>query len=274
MGPDITRIIQACQSGDAAAAEALLPAVYGELRRLANARLAGERPGQTLQATALVHEAYLRLLPGDESANPVRWDGRGHFFAAAAEAMRRILVERARAKSAGKRGGGWRRVALFLQQACWSTADRRGRIRHGVPGRAAAAPSRYAGRRGAQGHQAGHGHQAGGRALRGRAPGAGDDGPPQRREGARRRARPTDGRPYFVMEYVRGVPITSSATREARARERIELFMHVCDAVQHAHQKGIIHRDLKPNNILVTRHDGVPVPKVIDFGIAKATNSG
>jgi RNA polymerase sigma factor (TIGR02999 family) len=112
MGPDITRIIQACQSGDAAAAEALLPAVYGELRRLASARLAGERPGQTLQATALVHEAYLRLLPGDESANPVRWDGRGHFFAAAAEAMRRILVERARAKSAGKRGGGWRRVAL------------------------------------------------------------------------------------------------------------------------------------------------------------------
>ena len=81
------------------------------------------------------------------------------------------------------------------------------------------------------------------------------------------------GRPYFVMELVRGVPITEyCAKRRLPTRERLELFMQVCRAVQHAHQKGVIHRDLKPNNILVTLHDGVPVPKVIDFGIAKATH--
>ena len=80
------------------------------------------------------------------------------------------------------------------------------------------------------------------------------------------------GRPYFVMELVRGVPITEYCDRERLSiRERLELFVLVCRAVQHAHQKGIIHRDLKPSNILVTLHDGVPVPKVIDFGVAKAT---
>ena len=81
------------------------------------------------------------------------------------------------------------------------------------------------------------------------------------------------GRPYFVMELVRGVPITDYADRNALSlRERLELFVTVCRAVQHAHQKGVIHRDIKPTNVLVTLHDGVPVPKVIDFGIAKATN--
>ena len=80
------------------------------------------------------------------------------------------------------------------------------------------------------------------------------------------------GRPYFVMELVRGIPITDYCDRERLSiRERLELFVLVCRAVQHAHQKGIIHRDLKPSNILVTLHDGVPVPKVIDFGVAKAT---
>jgi RNA polymerase sigma factor (TIGR02999 family) len=87
----------------------LLPLVYDELRRLAAQQLAREAPGQTLQATALVHEAYLRLLGAD---HPVRWDGRGHFFAAAAEAMRRILVERARQRASLKRGGGRGRVEL------------------------------------------------------------------------------------------------------------------------------------------------------------------
>src|SRR5436853_7098252 len=81
------------------------------------------------------------------------------------------------------------------------------------------------------------------------------------------------GRPYFVMELVRGIPITGFCDdNRLTARERLELFVAVCQAVQHAHQKGIIHRDLKPNNILVTLHDGVPVPKVIDFGVAKATS--
>jgi len=90
---DVTRILSQIEQGDPAAAEQLLPLVYGELRKLAAAKLAQEKPGQTLQATALVHEAYLRLVGGDNSQ---QWDGRGHFFAAAAEAMRRILVEQAR----------------------------------------------------------------------------------------------------------------------------------------------------------------------------------
>ncbi len=105
----MTRILDRISSGEAdeAAAAELLPLIYGELRRLAEARMAGEKPGQTLQATALVHEAYLRLV-GDE----LSWDGRAHFFGAAAEAMRRILIDRARAKGTAKRGGSWRRVAL------------------------------------------------------------------------------------------------------------------------------------------------------------------
>ena len=80
------------------------------------------------------------------------------------------------------------------------------------------------------------------------------------------------GRPYFVMELVRGVPITDYCDQNnLPVHERLELFVQVCQAVQHAHQKGIIHRDIKPSNVLVTLHDGVPVPKVIDFGVAKAT---
>ena len=90
---DVTRILSAIEQGDAHAAEQLLPLVYDELRRLAAASLAQEKPGQTLQATALVHEAYVRLVGPDQGK---RWDHRGHFFAAAAEAMRRILVDNAR----------------------------------------------------------------------------------------------------------------------------------------------------------------------------------
>jgi RNA polymerase sigma factor (TIGR02999 family) len=99
---DVTRILSAVADGDARAAEQLLPLVYDELRRLAAQRLAREKPGQTLQATALVHEAYLRLVGPQDPG----WNGRGHFFAAAAEAMRRILVERARRKRTRKHGGG------------------------------------------------------------------------------------------------------------------------------------------------------------------------
>jgi RNA polymerase sigma factor (TIGR02999 family) len=106
---DVTRILEAIEHGDPKAAEALLPLVYEELRKLAAQRLAHEKPGQTLQATALVHDAYLRLL-GPEGQR--RWDGRGHFFAAAAEAMRRILVDNMRHKRRLKHGGGRRRVAL------------------------------------------------------------------------------------------------------------------------------------------------------------------
>lgn len=99
---DVTRILSAIEKGDPKATEQLLPVVYAELRQLAQQRLAREKPGQTLQATALVHEAYLRLIGGQD---PARWDSRGHFFAAAAEAMRRILVENARRKRAERHGG-------------------------------------------------------------------------------------------------------------------------------------------------------------------------
>jgi RNA polymerase sigma factor (TIGR02999 family) len=104
---DVTRILHAAAQGDPKAAGELMPLVYDELRKLAAQRLAQEKPGQTLQATALVHDAYLRLVDVDA---PQNWDGRGHFFAAAAEAMRRILVERARRRGAAKHGGGLLRV--------------------------------------------------------------------------------------------------------------------------------------------------------------------
>ena len=106
---DVTRILSQIESGDPSAAEQLLPLVYDELRKLAAARLAHENPGQTLQATALVHDAYVRLVDVEKVQ---RWDSRGHFFSAAAEAMRRILIDRAREKGREKRGGKMERVDL------------------------------------------------------------------------------------------------------------------------------------------------------------------
>jgi RNA polymerase sigma factor (TIGR02999 family) len=106
---DVTRILSQIEQGDGQAAERLLPLVYDELRKLAAARLANEKPGQTLQATALVHEAYIRLV---DQTTPQQWDNSRHFFSAAAESMRRILVERARHKQALKRGGDRDRVDL------------------------------------------------------------------------------------------------------------------------------------------------------------------
>jgi RNA polymerase sigma factor (TIGR02999 family) len=110
---DVTRILSAIEQGDPRAAEQLLPLVYDELRRLAAQRLAQEKPGQTLQATALVHEAYLRLVAGDQERE---WDGRGHFFAACAEAMRRILVEKARRKQRLRHGGDLQQQPLDGQE--------------------------------------------------------------------------------------------------------------------------------------------------------------
>src|SRR6516165_4852265 len=110
---EVTRILSAIEQGDPNAAEQLLPLVYGELRKLAAHKLAHERPGQTLDATALVHEAYLRLVGCDHDQH---WDGRGHFFAAAAEAMRRILVERARRKGRYRHGGGRRRMDVLEEE--------------------------------------------------------------------------------------------------------------------------------------------------------------
>jgi RNA polymerase sigma factor (TIGR02999 family) len=123
---EVTRILSAIEHGDAHAAEQLLPLVYEELRQLAAQKLAQEKPGQTLQATALVHGAYLRLAasPGRKSAEaPQHWDSRGHFFAAAAEAMRRILIERARHKQGEKRGGKRRRVELDAEALLAAPAD-------------------------------------------------------------------------------------------------------------------------------------------------------
>ena len=106
---DVTRILSAIDQGDPRASAELLPLVYDELRRLAAARLAHEKPGQTLQPTALVHEAYLRLVDGQGNQN---WNSRGHFFAAAADAMRRILIDNARRKNSEKHGGDFNRVDL------------------------------------------------------------------------------------------------------------------------------------------------------------------
>jgi RNA polymerase sigma factor (TIGR02999 family) len=107
--PDVTQILSEIEHGDPAAAEQLLPLVYEELRKLATSKLAQEKPGQTLQATSLVHEAYIRLVDVEKAQH---WNSRGHFFGAAAEAMRRILVDQARRKQSHKRGGQGRRVPL------------------------------------------------------------------------------------------------------------------------------------------------------------------
>jgi RNA polymerase sigma factor (TIGR02999 family) len=123
---DVTRILSAIEQGDPGAAEQLLPLVYDELRQLAAQKLAQEKPGQTLQATALVHEAYVRLVGSGEAAvgREQRWDSRGHFFAAAAEAMRRILIDRARGKHSAKRGGGRRRIDVdAIDLATQATPD-------------------------------------------------------------------------------------------------------------------------------------------------------
>src|SRR5262245_26815454 len=118
---DVTHILSAIEDGDAHAAGQLLPLVYDELRRLAAHKLAREAPGQTLEATALVHEAYLRLVNAEKAEH---WDGRGHFFAAAAEAMRRILIDNARRKQADKHGGDWQRHELLeAELAIDSTGD-------------------------------------------------------------------------------------------------------------------------------------------------------
>lgn len=112
--PDVTRILSAVNGGNEKVPSELLPLVYDELRKLAANRMASERPDHTLQATALVHEAYVRLVGAD---NAQQWNGRGHFFAAAAEAMRRILVENARSKGRLKRGGGIDRQQIELTEA-------------------------------------------------------------------------------------------------------------------------------------------------------------
>jgi RNA polymerase sigma factor (TIGR02999 family) len=117
---DVTQILSAREQGDPRAAEQILPLVYDELRKLAAQKLAQEKPGQTLQATALVHEAYLRLV---DTSKVQHWNSRGHFFAAAAEAMRRILINRAQEKGCLKRGGGWKRIDLDSMTTVDASSD-------------------------------------------------------------------------------------------------------------------------------------------------------
>lgn len=120
MTSDVTQILSRIEQGEPAASEQLLPIVYDELRKLAAAKLAEEKGGQTIQATALVHEAYIRLVDVEQTRH---WDSRGHFFAAAAEAMRRILIENARRKARVKHGGEWRRVELS-EPVAWDADER------------------------------------------------------------------------------------------------------------------------------------------------------
>jgi RNA polymerase sigma factor (TIGR02999 family) len=122
---ELTQVLAAAEAGDSHAAAELLPLVYDELRKLAAARMAAEAPGQTLQATALVHEAYLRLVMGGggDAPSSQHWNGRGHFFAAAAEAMRRILIEAARRKRRARHGGGRQRLDLDALAAASAPGD-------------------------------------------------------------------------------------------------------------------------------------------------------
>ena len=117
---NVTQLIQQIEAGDQKASEELLPLVYSELRRLAQARLANVSPGQTLQATALVHEAFVRLV---DAKHVQKWDSQGHFFAAAAEAMRRIMVENARRKGRQKHGGGFQRADISISEVAGKEAE-------------------------------------------------------------------------------------------------------------------------------------------------------
>jgi RNA polymerase sigma factor (TIGR02999 family) len=137
---DVTRILSAIEAGDANAAEQLLPLVYDQLRKLAAQKMAQEKPGQTLQATALVHEAYLRLVVSGDALAPreLHWNSRRHFFAAVAEAMRRILVENARRKGREKHGGGRRRVQADLDALLQSGPEEKLLALHEALGRFAA----------------------------------------------------------------------------------------------------------------------------------------
>jgi RNA polymerase sigma factor (TIGR02999 family) len=217
---ETTRLISAIERGDAQAAEQLLPLVFSELRRLATERLAWEKPGQTLQATALVHEAYLRLVDTEDC----RWNCRGHFFAAAAEAMRRILIERARRMRTLRRGGNRQRAEFD-------------------PALLAA---------------------------------------PERSEDLLALDEALD---HLAVKHTRKAELVKLRFFAGLSMDQAAETLGISVATAHRDwnfssryarrssthiRKGIIHRDIKPSNVLVTMYDDSPVPKVIDFGVAKA----
>jgi serine/threonine protein kinase len=238
----VTRLLRRAGGGDRRATAELLPLVYRELRALAAKKMRQERAAQTLQAAALVHEAYIRLV--DQTTAP-RWNGRWHFFAAAAEGPGTSIGPYRLLERIGEGGLG---VVFMAEQA--HPVRRRVAVKVIKPGmETRQVIARFEAERQALAMMD---HPKIAKVLE---------------------AGTTDtGRPYFVMELVRGLPITEHCDQQKLPlRRRLELFAQVCRAVQHAHQKGIIHRDLKPTNVLVTlADDGRPVPKVIDFGIAKA----
>jgi RNA polymerase sigma factor (TIGR02999 family) len=257
---DVTRILGRIEAGDQAASDELFPLVYDELREMAANKLFHEKPGQTLQATGLVHEAYLRLVDVDAARD---WDSRGHFFAAAAEAMRRVLVEQARRKRSLKRGGDRVRQALREDHVVDSAGDA-----ELLELNEALEKLETVDQQAAELGEGGFGvvflaeQQAPIRrrvALKIIKLGMDTRQVIVRFEAERQAlammdhqniarvldAGTTDsGRPYFVMELVRGAPITEYCDRNKLTLvERLKLFIPVCRAIQHAHQKGIIHRD-------------------------------
>ncbi len=310
---DVTRILNAIEQGDEKATEELLPLVYEELRMLAAQKLSQEKPGQTLQATALVHEAYLRLVGVEDR----HWQNSRHFFRVVAGAMQRILVDKAREKKSLKRGSGRQRVdldeAITIDQNMTQATDL---LAHAVNDSFLEESPLDSGMiRGQASISEGPGTVIGrykllekiGEGGMAVVYGAEQQKPMHRqvalkiiklgmdtqqviaRFEAERQALAlmdhphiakvldagaTDaGRPYFVMELVKGVSITEYCDKKKMSTPaRLKLFIQVCDALQHAHQKGVIHRDVKPSNVMVTQREGIPVPKVIDFGIAKAIN--
>ena len=247
---EVTRILSQFDVGDPTAAEQLLPLVYDELRRLAAHRMAAERPDHTLSATGLVHEAYLRLVgsPGGQA-----WENRGHFFSAAAEAMRRILVEIARRRQSAKRGGGWERVDLdeadlpFAEPAVNLLAidDAIARLREDDPQAADLVKLRY----------------FAGLPLDEAAQCLGISRATASRYWAYAKA-------FLVCELLEGRPLDQLVAGGPLSPERVvDLGLQLVDALAAVHARGIVHGNIKPSNVFITDDRHV---KLLEVGLMTA----
>jgi RNA polymerase sigma factor (TIGR02999 family) len=299
---DVTAILEALSSGKEAAADELFAVVYEELRGIAGSFMAQERSDHTLQPTAVVHEAYMRLV----GSSSLQWESRGHFFGTAAAAMRRILVDHARRKVASKRGGDRQRVELGdpeapetrfeelldLDAALGRLAARDETMAKVVgtwePASVVAGRFRILRRIGAGGMGEVYEAERTDESVEQRVaiklvrPGLDAERIEElflrERQILSRLDHPNiarfldagataEGRPYFVMEHVEGRPIDRYCREKGlRVDDRLRLFCTVCDAVSYAHRNLVVHRDLKPSNILVTPEGH---PKLLDFGVAK-----
>jgi RNA polymerase sigma factor (TIGR02999 family) len=252
---EVTRILSAVGQGDPHAAGQLLPLVYDELRKLAAQKLAQEKPGQTLEATALVHEAYVRLVADAPAPQEQYWSNRAHFFAAAAEAMRRILVDNARRKRSRKRGGELvrrelddRELAAPERPAFDETLHRVVAIKVMAAALATSATARQRFTREAQAAAAvSHDHVVTVHAVE-----------------------ETNGLPYLVMQYVAGMSLQERLDRDGSLPlvEILRIGMQTAAGLAAAHAQGLIHRDVQPANILL--ENGVERVKITDFGLARA----